>query len=62
MAASLSYMTRDRDNGMDASAVMASVRYTLAPGVESRTSIFQAEDDSLGAEGTGFVTGINIGF
>ncbi len=62
MDASLSYIVRDRASGMNAEAVMASFRYTLAPGVASRTSIFQAEDDSTGADGTGFVTGIKINF
>jgi len=41
---------------------MASFRYTLAPGVESRTSLFQAEDDKNGEDGTGLVTGIAISF
>ena len=43
---------------------MLSVGYTLAPGVSSKTSIFQAEGTKGGStvEGTGFVTGIAIGF
>ncbi len=60
MAASLGYSTESRDNGMDASAVMFSFRYTLAPGVNSKTSIVQADDGMV--EGTAFVTGLTIGF
>ncbi len=62
MSASLGYLITDRDSGMDSNATMLSFSYTLAPGVESRTSIFQGEDDSTEAEGSGFVTGIKIGF
>jgi len=62
MAASLGYGVEDRDSGRDAKGYMASFRYTLAPGVESRTSIFQFEDELLLADGGGLVTGIVISF
>ena len=61
MAVSLGHFQTDYDDGDDASATMLSLRYTLAPGVESRTSILAAED-SGGTEGSAFVTGIKIGF
>ncbi len=62
MAASIGYAMEDRANGTDSSAVMLSFRYTLAPGINSKTSLFQAEDSSTGADGTAFVTGITLGF
>ncbi len=60
MAASLGYLLNEAGNGMETEAVMASFRYTLAPGINSKTSIFQADDGM--DSGTGFVTGIAIGF
>ena len=61
MAVSLGHFQTDYDGGGDANSTMLSFRYTLAPGVESRTSVFGAED-SGGVEGAAFVTGIKIGF
>ena len=61
MAVSLGHFQTDYEGDADASATMLSLRYTLAPGVESRTSILAAED-SAGVEGSAFVTGIKIGF
>ncbi len=60
MAASLGYLLNENGAGMETEAVMASFQYTLAPGVNSKTSIFQADDGM--DSGTGFVTGITIGF
>ncbi len=61
MAVSLSHFQTDYEGSADASTTMLSLRYTLAPGVESRSSIFTAED-SMGVEGSAFVTGLKIGF
>ncbi len=60
MAASVGYLLNEGGDGSETEAVMASFSYMLAPGVESRTSIFSA-DNGMDA-GTGFVTGIKIGF
>jgi len=62
IAVSLGYTAEERDSGKDAQAMTTSFRYTLTEGVESRTSIFHAEDDENMADSTGFVTGIVIGF
>ena len=66
MAISLSHMMVEADDGAEQSGTMLSASYTLAPGVVSRTSLFAAErsgDAKTGStEGSGFVTGITIGF
>ena len=66
MAVSVGYMASEADNGAEASGAMLSANYTLAPGVESKTSLFAGEYDKgdgyVGTEGTGFVTGIKISF
>ena len=60
MAVSLHHMMGDADNGIEASATMLSMAYTLAPGVASKTSVIAGEQGTV--EGTAFVTGIAIGF
>ncbi len=63
MAASLGHLRNERGDGTTAEGTMFSFSYILAPGVVSKTSIFQAEDDAAtGGDGTGFVTGIRIDF
>ena len=73
MALSLAHMNLEDGAGGERTGTMLSARYTLAPGVEWRNSIFTVEDSTgqnLGArearqtvnEGTAFVTGIRIGF
>ena len=69
MAVSLGHMTHEDDAGGERTASMFSASYTLAPGVSWRTSVFGVEDTTshknvTGGEnkGTGFVTGIKIGF
>jgi len=73
MAVSLGHMNLETGAGGERTGTMFSARYTLAPGIDWRTSIFQVEDSThwnLGArearqatnEGTGFVTGIRLGF
>ena len=64
MAVSIGYIASDYDNGDESNATMLSLGYTLAPGVSSKTSIFQAEGTKKGVnvDGTGFVTGIAISF
>ena len=64
MAVSLSHLSTEWDNGDEQEASMLSVSYTLAPGVASKSSIFMGER-TMGKrkiDGTGFVTGIVIGF
>ncbi len=60
MAVSLTHMMGDADNGIEASATMLSMAYTLAPGVASKTSVIAGEQGTV--EGTAFVTGITVGF
>ena len=65
MAVSLAHSMVEADDGATQSGTMLSLSYTLAPGIVSKTSLFGAErDEADGAsvEGTGFVTGIKIGF
>ena len=65
MALSLSHLATEWDNGDEQAATMLSMSYTLAPGVASKTSLFTAEKDTAAGrsiEGTGFVSGIVIGF
>ena len=73
MAVSLGHMNLETGAGGERTGTMFSARYTLAPGVDWRTSVFQVEDSThwnLGGrearqdvnEGTGFVTGIRLGF
>ena len=60
MAVSLSHMAVDFATGVESSATMLSLSYSLAPGIASKTSIFGAEQGTT--EGTAFVTGVTIGF
>ena len=65
MAMSLSHLATEWDDGGEQAATMLSLSYTLAPGVASKSSVFTAERDMADGrsiEGTGFVTGITIGF
>ena len=69
MSVSLGHMTHEEEAGGERTATMFSAGYALAPGVSWRTSIFTVEDDTSHKnvtgdmnEGTGFVTGIKIGF
>lgn len=69
MALSLGHMTHEEDAGGEREATMLSASYTLAPGVAWKSSIFTVEDDTSHKnvtgdmnEGTGFVTGITLGF
>lgn len=61
VSVSVGHMTREREDGVERVATMASAGYKLAPGVSWKTSIFGAEDDG-GGEGTAFVTGLDIDF
>ena len=62
MSVSIGHMSHERENGDERTATMVSAGYKLAPGVDWKTSIFTAEDDTNGAEGTAFVTGIDLAF
>ena len=62
LSVSIGHMTREQEDGMERSATMASAGYKLAPGVSWKTSVFGVEDEGSGAEGTAFVTGIDIDF
>ena len=69
MALSLAHMTHEQESGGERTATMVSASYNLAPGVDWKTSVFGVEDttthkDVTGGinEGTGFVTGITLGF
>ncbi len=62
MSVSVGHMTHERENGDERSATMVSAGYKLAPGVSWKSSIFGVEDDTNGAEGTAFVTGLDIDF
>ncbi len=65
MAMSLSHLATEWDDGGEQDATMLSLSYTLAPGVASKTSIFTAERswaNGRKVDGTGFVTGITVGF
>ncbi len=64
IAISLSYMMAEDDAGGDASTAMLSGSYTLAPGIDWKTSVFAGEQTSGGAsaDGTAFVTGIKLNF
>ncbi|MYB75918.1 MAG: porin, partial [Chloroflexi bacterium] len=65
MAMSLSHLATEWDDGGEQEATMLSMSYTLAPGVASKTSLFTAERSTAKGrkiDGTGFVTGIVIGF
>ena len=69
MAVSLAHMTHSADNGGERSATMLSGSYSLAPGVDWKTSVFGVEDTTSHAgvtdgmnEGTAFVTGITLSF
>ena len=60
MAVSLTHMTGEDDAGMESAATMLSVRYSLAPGVSSKSSLISGEQGDV--EGTAFVTGIAVSF
>ena len=65
MALSLSHLSTEWDDGGEQDATMLSVSYTLAPGVASKTSLFTAERSMANGrkiDGTGFVTGVVVGF
>ena len=65
LAMSLSHLATEWDDGGEQDATMLSMSYTLGPGVASKTSIFTAERSMANGrkiDGTGFVTGIVIGF
>ena len=69
MALSLGHLTHEADDGGERTATMFSASYNLAPGVDWKSSVFTVEDttghkDVTGDmnEGTGFVTGITLGF
>ena len=62
MSWSVDMMNRDADNGDERTGTMVSMGYRLAPGVDWKTSLFSVEDTGSGAEGTAFVTGIDMGF
>ena len=59
---SVGYMSREQEDGKERNATEVSAGYKLAPGVSWKTSIFGVEDDTSGAEGTAFVTGLDIDF
>ena len=61
MTVSVGHMSRDREDGMERTATMVSAGYKLAPGVSWKTSLFGVEEDG-GAEGSAFVTGLDIDF
>ena len=61
MTVSIGHMSRDREDGMERTATMVSAGYKLAPGVSWKTSLFGVEEDG-GAEGSAFVTGLDIDF
>ena len=65
MAISLSYMMAEDDAGGEASTAMLSGSYTLAPGIDWKTSIFAGEQSTAASgetDGTAFVTGIKLNF
>ena len=67
MAISLSHMMAEDDAGGDSGVTMLSGSYTLAPGIDWKTSIFGGEEntggtDKTSVEGTAFVTGITLSF
>ncbi len=65
MAVSLSGTMTEADDGTEQSGGLLSAGYTLAPGIAWRSSLFMAEKDRAdgsNVEGTGFVTGITLGF
>ena len=69
MSVSLGHMQHEDDAGGERTATMLSASYTLAPGVAWKSSVFGVEDTTghknvTGGknEGTGFVTGITLGF
>ena len=61
MTVSVGHMTREQEDGVERTATMVSAGYKLAPGVDWKSSIFTVDDDS-GAEGTAFVTGLDLAF
>ena len=61
MTVSVGHMVREQEDGVERTASMVSAGYKLAPGVDWKTSIFSVDDDS-GAEGSAFVTGLDLAF
>ena len=62
LSVSIGHMVRELGSGEERTASEASAGYSLAPGVAWKTSIFAVEDEESGAEGTAFVTGLDIDF
>ena len=59
---SIDHLNYERENGDERTATGLSAGYKLAPGVDWKTSVIGVEDDTSGAEGTAFVTGLDIHF
>ena len=62
MSVSIDHVSHERENGDERVATGLSAGYTLAPGVDWKSSIFTVEDDTKDAEGTVFVTGLDLAF
>ena len=62
MSVSVDHVSHERENGDERTATGLSAGYKLAPGVDWKSSIFAVEDDTNGAEGTVFVTGLDLAF
>ncbi len=62
LSLSIGHMSRASENGDERTGTEVSAGYKLAPGVSWKTSIFGVEDDTSGAEGTAFVTGLTVSF
>ena len=62
MSVSIDHVSHERENGDERTATGLSAGYKLAPGVDWKSSIFAVEDDTNGAEGTVFVTGLDLAF
>ena len=62
MSVSVDHVSHERENGDERTASGVSAGYKLAPGVDWKTSIIGVEDDTTGAAGTIFVTGLDIHF
>ena len=62
MSVSIDHVSHERENGDERVATGLSAGYKLAPGVDWKSSIFTVEDDTKDAEGTVFVTGLDLAF
>ena len=60
LTVTVGYAMLDRGDGSEMTSGMLSAGYVLAPGVSWKSSLFQAEDGDMA--GTGFVTGVAVGF